>query len=95
MEDVPYSGKVVVISAALLIPAALLVGWTGAIAWPVSVALAALGALFVAMTAPLWRAVTPRSARRGFLFSGPYLLGAVLAIAANAPLLRAGIPGGF
>ncbi|HYB77179.1 MAG TPA: heme o synthase, partial [Thermoplasmata archaeon] len=35
MEDVPYSGKVVVVSAALLVPAALLVGLTGAVAWPV------------------------------------------------------------
>jgi len=95
MEDVPYSGKVVVVSAALLIPAGLVLGWTGAISWPVVVALAALGALFVVMTAPLWRAVTARSARRGFLFSGPYLLGVVVAIAVNVPLLRAGFPTGF
>jgi protoheme IX farnesyltransferase len=93
MEDVPYSGKVVVVSAALLVPAALVIGWTGAVAWPVLVVLAGLGALFVAMTGPLWRSVTPRSARRGFLFSGPYLLGVVLALVANVPLLRAGVPG--
>jgi protoheme IX farnesyltransferase len=95
MEDVPYSGKVVVISAALLIPAGLAIGWTGAIAWPILLALAALGALFVAMTAPLWGTVTRETARRGFLFSGPYLLGVVVAIAANVPLVRAGVPGGF
>ena len=77
-EDVPFSGKVVVVSAALLIPAALLLGWSGAVTWPVIVVLAALGALFVAMTAPLWNSVTPRNARRGFLFSGPYLLSVVL-----------------
>jgi len=92
MEDVPYSGKVVVVSAALLVPAALLTGATGALAWPVLVVIAALGALFVAMTAPLWTAVTPRNARRGFIFSGPYLLFVVLAIVANVPLVRAGIP---
>jgi len=95
MEDVPFSGKVVVVSAALLIPAALLVGWSGAVTWPVLVVLAALGALFVAMTLPLWRTVTPRTARRGFIFSGPYLLFVVIAIAANVPLIRAGVPGGF
>jgi heme o synthase len=95
MEDVPYSGKVVVVSAALLVPAALVVGWSGAVSWPVLVALAALGGIFVAMTSPLWRSVTPRLARRGFLFSGPYLLGVVVAIAVNVPLLRAGVPGGL
>jgi len=95
MEDVPYSGKVVVVSAALLIPAGLLIGWTGAIAWPVLIALAVLGGLFVVMTAPLWGNVTRQTARRGFLFSGPYLLGVVVAIAVNVPLLRAGVPGGF
>jgi len=95
MEDVPYSGKVVVVSAALLIPAALLIGWSGAVAWPVGLVLAALGGLFVAMTAPLWRSVTPRNARRGFVFSGPYLLFIVVAIALNVPLIRVGLPGGF
>jgi heme o synthase len=95
MEDVPYSGKVVVVSAALLVPAALLIGWSGAVAWPVLVGLALLGVLFVAVAAPMWRGVTPRIARRGFLFSGPYLLLVVLAIVANVPLVRAGVPGGF
>lgn len=95
MEDVPYSGKVVVVSAALLIPASLLLGATGAVTWPVLVVLVLLGAMFVAMTAPLWRSVTPVNARRGFLFSGPYLLLVVVAIIVNVPLVRAGVPGGF
>ena len=95
MDDPVYSGRVVVVSAALLIPAALAIGVTGAIAWPVLLALVALGVVFVLVTAPLWREVTPRLARRGFIFSGPYLLGAVLAIVANAPLVRAGLPAGF
>jgi heme o synthase len=94
-EDVPYSGKVVVVSAALLIPAAVLVGWSGAVTWPVLVTLAALGVAFVVVTAPLWRSVTPRNARRGFIFSGPYLLFVVLAIVANVLLVRTGVPGGF
>jgi heme o synthase len=94
-EDVPYSGKVVVVSAALLVPAALLVGWSGAVTWPILVVLAALGAVFVAVAAPLWKSVTPRNARRGFLFSGPYLLFVVLAIVANVPLVWTGVPVGF
>ncbi len=95
MGDVAYSGKVVVVSAALLVPATLLVGWTGAVTWPVLLLLAVLGLVFVAVTAPLWRSVTPRNARRGFVFSGPYLLFVILAIAANVALVRAGFGGGF
>jgi len=94
MDDVAFSGKVVVVSAALLVPAAALIGVTGALAWPVLVLILALGAVFVAVTAPLWHDVTRATARRGFLYSGPYLLAVVLAILANAPLLRVGIPAG-
>ena len=92
MKDPVYSGKVVVVSAALLVPAALLIGWTGVLAWPVLVVLAALGLLFVALTLPLWRDVRPKTARRGFIYSGPYLLGVILAIIANWPLVRLGVP---
>ncbi|MFY9717195.1 MAG: heme o synthase [Thermoplasmata archaeon] len=95
MDDVAYSGKVVVVSAALLIPAAVLIGWTGAVVWPVLVALIALGAIFTALTLPLWRTVSPSTARRGFIFSGPYLLGVVVAILVNTPLLRVGVPTGL
>jgi heme o synthase len=95
MDDIPFSGKVVVISAALLVPAALLVGLTGAVAWPVLAVLVGLGLIFVYVTLPLWRTVTPAIARRGFIYSGPYLLGVVLAILANAPLVRGGVPTGF
>jgi len=95
MDNVAFSGKVVVVSAALLVPAALLIGWTGAVTWPVLAALVALGLLFVAITGPLWRRVTPRRARRGFLFSGPYLLLVVAVIVLNAPLVRFGWPAGW
>jgi heme o synthase len=94
MNDLAFSGRTVVASAALLVPAALLVGFTGAIAWPVLVALLALGLLFVALTLPLWNRVTPRVARRGFLYSGPYLLFVIVALVANAPLLLRGFPAG-
>jgi len=95
MDDVAFSGRVVVVSAALLVPAAVLIGLTGALVWPVFVVLVALGLVFVALTLPLWREVTRPIARRGFLYSGPYLLGVVVAIIANAPLLRLGIPTGL
>ncbi|HTP54185.1 MAG TPA: heme o synthase [Thermoplasmata archaeon] len=95
MDDVAFSGKVVVVSAALLIPAAVLIGWSGAVAWPVLVALVALGAIFTVLTLPLWTSVTARSARRGFFFSGPYLLLVVVAILVNTPLLRGGVPTGL
>ena len=91
MDDVAFSGRVVVVSAVLLVPAAVLVVLLGTISWPVAVAIVALGALFVVFTAPLWQEVTPRRARRGFLFSGPYLLGIVVALAVNAPLLHVGV----
>jgi heme o synthase len=94
MNDVAFSGKVVVVSAALLVPAAALIGVTGALAWPVLVLILALGAGFVVVTAPLWHDVTRATARRGFIYSGPYLLAVVLAILANAPLLRVGFPAG-
>jgi heme o synthase len=92
MSDPGFSGKVVVVSAALLVPATLGIGLTGAVAWPVLLALLGLGVAFVGISLPLWRAVSPRIARRGFLFSGPYLLGVVVAILANAPLVRGGVP---
>jgi len=95
MDDVAFSGKVVVVSAALLVPAALFVGWTGAIAWPILVVLVALGVAFTAFALPLWSSTERAAARRGFLFSGPYLLAVVVAIVVNAPLVRGGIPTGF
>ncbi len=95
MDDPGFSGRVVVVSAALLVPAALVIGLTGVLAWPILIALLALGLLFVVLTAPLWRNVTRATARRGFIYSGPYLLAVVLLIALNAPLLRVGVPAGF
>lgn len=91
MSNAAYSGRIVVVSAALLLPATLLVGWTGALAWPILVVLLALGAGFVWLTLPLWRGAGPATARRGFVYSGPYLLGVVAAVLANVLLLRAGV----
>jgi heme o synthase len=90
MEDVGFSAKVVVISAALLVPPSLLLVLLGAVTWPVGVAIVALAVGFVAVTFPLWRGVTARKARRGFLYSGPYLLAVVLALVVNIPLVHLG-----
>jgi protoheme IX farnesyltransferase len=95
MDDPAFSGKVVVVSAALLVPPAVLLGFTHAVAWPVTVTLVALGVIFVAVTSPLWRDVTRATARRGFIYSGPYLLLVVLALVANTWLLRIGVPTGW
>ena len=84
-----------VVSAALLVPAALLVGYWGLVVLPVAVALVALGLVFVALALPLWTEVTRASARRGFIFSGPYLLGIVAALAVNVPLVHLGLATGF
>jgi heme o synthase len=95
MDDPAFSGKVVVVSAALLVVGAVAVGATGATAWPATLALVALGAAFVAVTAPLWRGVSRPLARRGFLFSGPYLLAVVAVVGLNVALVRAGLTGGL
>ncbi|HXW67770.1 MAG TPA: heme o synthase [Thermoplasmata archaeon] len=95
MDDAAYSARVVVVSAGLLVPATLAIGLTGALAWPVLAVLLALGAGFVLVTSPLWHGASRAVARRGFLYSGPYLLGVVVAIVANAPLLRLGLGPAF
>ncbi|MGI0053175.1 MAG: heme o synthase [Thermoplasmata archaeon] len=79
MEDPAYSGRIVVVSAALLIPASLVLWWAGPIAIWAGGLLVALAVIFTAVTAPLWREVTPARALRGFVFSGIYLL-SVLAV---------------
>ncbi len=95
MDDPGFSGKVVVVSAALLVVAAGAVGASGATAWPASLLLLGLGAAFVGITLPLWRSVSRPRALRGFLFSGPYLLGVVAVVVANAWWLRHGVAAGF
>jgi heme o synthase len=90
MNDPAFSGKVVVVSAALLVPPSILLALFGPVAWPIGLALIALALGFVLVAAPLWREVTARRARRGFIYSGPYLLGVVLALVVNVPLLHFG-----
>ncbi|HLM91866.1 MAG TPA: heme o synthase [Thermoplasmata archaeon] len=95
MDDVAFSGRVVVVSAALLVPATVLVAIWGLVTLPVAVAMIALGVGFVVVTAPLWTEVTRARARRGFLYSGPYLLGIVAALVVNALLVHAGFATGL
>ncbi len=88
MEDPAYSAKVVVVSAALLLPASVLVILAAPIRWPVAVALAVAAVGFVVVTAPLWGSFERRIARRGFLYSGPYLLAVLVALVVNFGLIR-------
>jgi heme o synthase len=88
MDDPGYSGKVVVVSAALLVPSSALVGWLTPANPVVFAGLLVLGALFVALTLPLWNDTTRRIARRGFIYSGPYLLGVVVLLTLNAFLVH-------
>ncbi|MCI4336158.1 MAG: heme o synthase [Thermoplasmata archaeon] len=95
MDDPGFSGKVVVVSAAVLVPATVLLAWIGPITWPVAAVLLALGVGFVAATAPLWINTERRTALRGFLYSGPYLIGVLAALVANWALLVRGFPSGL
>jgi len=95
MDDPAYSGKVVVVSAAVLLPATVALGLSGPIAWPTTVLLLALGLGFVAATAPLWHDPDRRWARRGFLYSGPYLLAVLVALVVNWALVARGVVPGL
>lgn len=92
MDDVGSSGRTVVVSAGLLVPATLLLGWTGPVTVPAFLVLLALGAVFVGVAAPLWRHPVRRSALRGFIYSGPYLLGVIAIVVVNWWMLHAGVP---
>jgi heme o synthase len=89
MEDPARSGRVVVVSAALLLPATLLLVASGIVTIPAAILLLAAGIAFLVATLPLWSEVTPARARRGFIVSGPYLLVVIVAVVVNA-FLRAG-----
>lgn len=90
MDDLAFSGRVVAVSAALLLPATVLLLIVDPQTWPVLLALLALGAGFLIVSAPLWTTTERRVARRGFIYSGPYLLGVIVAVGANWALLAAG-----
>jgi heme o synthase len=95
MDNPGYSGKIVLVSAALLLPATAFLWWAGPIPLWGGAVLIALGALFVAVTAPLAIAVTPARARRAFIYSGIYLLAFVATLVAASllghPTVGAGV----
>jgi heme O synthase-like polyprenyltransferase len=74
MDDPAYSGRVVVVSAGLLLPASALLVLVAPFAWPVAVAVIAAAVAYLALALPLWRRVDRPVALRAFLGSGPYLL---------------------
>ncbi len=95
MDDAAFSGRVVVLSAAVLLPATLGLLLLAPITWPAAALLLALGAGFLAVAAPLWANPDRPRARRGFIYSGPYLLGVLLALVVNWALLARGWAPGF
>jgi protoheme IX farnesyltransferase len=94
MEDPDYSGRVVVLSAALLVPATALLWATGPVPPWAGASLVALGLLFTGVSAPLLRGATPARARRTFIFSGVYLLAFLAVLVAASLLLRPAIGAG-
>ena len=92
MQDPSYSARVTVVSCALLVPATLLLVLVGPIVLPAIIALLAVSLLFLVSEAPLWRNAERRTALRGFLVSGPYLLTVIAVVIVNWVLVR-GVPG--
>lgn len=94
MDDPAYSGRIVVVSTALLLPATVLVWWLAPLPWWAGSALVALGLVFLALTARLWKNVLPGPARTGFIFSGIYLLAVLVVLVVTGlvahPALRWG-----
>ncbi|MGA7922542.1 MAG: heme o synthase [Thermoplasmata archaeon] len=84
MNDLKFSGRMVLLSAALLVPATVLVGLLGPVNEAVFIALLALAAGFVVVTLPLATSVGSRPAKRAFLYSAMYLLFVVVALGANS-----------
>lgn len=82
-QNLGRSGRIVVVSAALLVPvAAAFVLLTPRFLVFLGASVA-LGVIFVGMTGALWRQTSRTAAMRGFIFSGIYLLGIVVAMVAN------------
>ncbi len=91
MDDPSYSARVTVLSCALLVPATLLLAYVGPIALPAIVVLVAVSLLFLASELPMWRRSDRKTALRGFVVSGPYLLAVIAVVIVNWMLVR-GLP---
>jgi protoheme IX farnesyltransferase len=91
MDDPAYSGRIVVVSAALLVPASVLLVIVAPFAWPAAIlVLAAVGA-YLALAIPLWRRVDRPVALRAFIGSGPYLLAIIVVLIVNFWLHAMGV----
>jgi heme o synthase len=95
MEDPAFSAKVVVVSAAALIPASALLVLTAPLLPAVAISVLALALVFTGLAAPLWRSPVRRWARLGFAFSGVYLLAVLLLLVANGLWLHPRVALGF
>ncbi len=95
MADPGFSGRIVVVSAAVLLPATVVLALVGPVTWPAAVLLLALGLGFLVVTLPLWSDPARRRARWGFIYSGPYLLGVLGALLVNWWLLARGVAPGL
>jgi heme o synthase len=92
MADPGYSAKITVVSCALLVPATVLLALVGPIALPAIIALLAVSLLFLLSEVPLWRHSDRKTALRGFIVSGPYLLAVIAVVVLNWVIVR-GVPG--
>jgi heme o synthase len=95
MGDTAFSAKVVVVSAAALVPASALLVLTAPLLPAVAISVVGLAILFTGLTAPLWRSPERRWARLGFAFSGVYLLAVLLLLVANGLWLHPHVALGF
>lgn len=91
MDDPAYSGRVVVVAAALLLPASALLVAVAPFAWPAAVLVLVAAATYLAMALPLWRRVDRPVALRAFIGSGPYLLVVIVVLIVNFWLHAMGI----
>jgi len=91
MDDPSYSGRVVVVSALLLVPASVLLVLVAPFAWPAALLVLVAVALYVALALPLWRRVDRPVALRAFIGSGPYLLAVIAVLVVNFWLHALGV----
>lgn len=82
-QDLQRSGRIVVVSAALLVVAGAAFILVAAHFLLFLVVAVVMGVLFVAMTSGLWKETSRPTAMRGFIFSGIYLLVIIVAMVAN------------
>ncbi|HEV8050027.1 MAG TPA: heme o synthase [Thermoplasmata archaeon] len=91
MDDPAYSGRIVVVSALLLVPASVLLVAVAPFAWPAALLVLVAVAIYVALALPLWRRVDRPVALRAFIGSGPYLLAVIAVLVVNFWLHALGI----